>query len=63
MSCKTCKRALLPEHEDKDGNCCFCAPENFELETQWPSLTPVGHPKPKKATSRKQASKEVRDKP
>ncbi len=30
MACKTCKRALLPEHEDKDGNCCFCAPDNFE---------------------------------
>ena len=30
MSCKTCRRALLPEHEDKDGNCCFCAPENFK---------------------------------
>jgi hypothetical protein len=25
MACKTCRRALLPEHEDKDGNCCYCA--------------------------------------
>lgn len=25
MACKTCKRALLPEHEDENGNCCFCA--------------------------------------
>lgn len=48
MSCKTCKRALHSEHEDKDGNCCFCAPENFKepVKKSWKSDS--APPKPKR---------------
>lgn len=24
MTCKTCNRAILPQHVDREGNCCFC---------------------------------------
>lgn len=50
MACKTCKRALHTEHEDKDGNCCFCAPENFnpkgDVKKSWKSDS--APPKPKR---------------
>jgi hypothetical protein len=30
MACKTCKRALRPEHADQKGNCADCSGIDFE---------------------------------
>ena len=28
--CKMCNRIVLTEHTDEEGNCFYCAPENFD---------------------------------